>query len=74
VLILATMLSMLALAMVFIPHQANAKVCVSTVSSQNDNNNHNNAYSTCNHLQNPNNDDHSTIKDETPFILAIPFP
>jgi len=66
------MLSMLALAMVSIPHQANAKVCVSTVSSQNDNNNL--IYTTCNHQQNPNNDDHSTIKDETPFILAIPFP
>jgi hypothetical protein len=59
--------------MVCIPHQANAKVCVSTVSSENDNNN-NNADTTCNHQQNSNNDDHSTIKDKTPFLLAIPFP
>ena len=58
--------------MVSIPHQANAKVCLSTVSIQNDNNN--NADTTCNHQQNSNNDDRSTIKDKTPFLLAIPFP
>jgi hypothetical protein len=58
--------------MVSIP-QASAKLCVSTVSNQNDNNN-NNADNTCNHQQNSNNDDHSTIKDKTPFLLAIPFP
>ena len=60
--------------MVSIPHQANAKVCLSSVSIQNDNNNNNNADTTCNNQQNSNNDDHSTIKDKTPFLLAIPFP
>jgi hypothetical protein len=63
--------------MVSIPHQASAKVCVSTVSNQKDNNNNNNnndADTTCNHQQISNNDDHSTMKDKTPFLLAIPFP
>ena len=63
-------LSFVTVAMVSIPHQANAKVCLSTVSIQNDNN----ADTTCNHQQNSNNDDHSSIKDKTPFLLAIPFP
>jgi hypothetical protein len=72
-LILATTLSLVAVVMVSIPHQASAKLCVSTVSNQNDNN-HNNADTTCDHQQNSNNDDHSSIKDKTPFLLAIPFP
>ena len=71
-LILATTLSLVAVVMVSIPHQASAKLCVSTVSNQNDNNY--NADTTCDHQQNSNNDDHSSIKDKTPFLLAIPFP
>jgi hypothetical protein len=71
-LVLATTLSLVAVVMVSIPHQASAKLCVSTVSNQNDNNN--NADTTCDHQQNSNNHDHSSIKDKTPFLLAIPFP
>ena len=63
---------MVAIAIVPTLHEAKAKVCVSTVSS--DNNDINNADTTCNHHPKSIDDDHSTIKDKTPFLLAIPFP
>jgi hypothetical protein len=73
-LMLATILSLVSVAMVSIPHQASAKVCISTSSSHNDKNN-DDADTTCNDQQNSNNDDdHSTAKDKTPFRLALPFP
>jgi len=68
VLILATIVSFIGVAVVSIPHQVIAKLCISTIS------NNNNAGTTCNLQQSPNNDDHSAIKDKTPFLLAIPFP
>jgi hypothetical protein len=72
-LIVATILSSIGVAIVSIPHQASAKVCISMNSNQNDKKS-NYADATCNHQQNSNNHDDSTVKDKTPFLLAIPFP
>ena len=74
ILMLATIFSFAVIAMVCVPHQASAKVCISSSSNHNDKNN-DDADTTCNDRQNSNNDDyHSTAKDKTPFRLALPFP
>jgi hypothetical protein len=75
-LILGTIVPLVAVVMISIPHQASAEVCISIISNHDDNNNNNNnnADTSCNNQQNSNSDDHSTVKDKTPFLLAIPFP
>jgi cytochrome c553 len=76
-LVVVTVLSSLAIAMMSIHHQASAKVCIGDSSTHNDKNNNNYAdthITTCTHEQDSNSHDHSTTKDTTPFLLAIPFP
>jgi len=74
-LVLAAVLSFVAVGMVSIPHQASAKVCISTNSNHGDKNNNYVADTTCTQQQNSNNDDiSSTVTDKTPFLLVIPFP